>query len=367
MTATPSRPFLLLTAIALFSGPVQPIRAEEPAEQAVAHVQTLGGSVVRDEKRPGKPVVRVSLAFKAKVTDEDLKALAPLTELTELDLQSTGITAAGLKHLAPLKNLAKLDLGATTMSGSGLKDLAALPKLTTLRLYSCSHTEASLKGLAQVKSLTSMVVSDALFDLKDSVLKEWAALKNLRSLKLHGPNITDEGLKSIAELSELTDLLVWFPQKTTPDGWKPLGRLTKLRSLSLAGGNVPKPEGGNVTDAVIAHLAPLTELEQLELVGTGVTDAALATVGKFAKLTVLRIESSATVTDAGLKSLTKLKGLTSLKLNYASVSDESLKVLTGFPKLTVLDVGGTKITREGAQTLRDKLPKCEVTWFPRRK
>jgi hypothetical protein len=90
----------LLTAFAPFPGPGQSVRAEDPAEQAVAHVRKLGGSVVRDEKRPGKPVVRVSLAFKAKVTDEDLKVLAPLTELTELDLQSTGVTSAGLKHLA---------------------------------------------------------------------------------------------------------------------------------------------------------------------------------------------------------------------------------------------------------------------------
>jgi internalin A len=253
------------------------------------------------------------------------------------------------------------------MSGSGLKNLAALPKLTTLRLYSCSHTEASLKELAQVKTLTSLVVSDALFDFKDSVLKEWTALKNLRSLKLHGPNITDEGLKAIAELSELTELLVWFPQKTTPDGWKPLGKLTKLKSLSLAGGNVPKPEGGNVTDAVIAHFAPLSELEQLELVETGVTDAALATVGKFAKLTVLRVESSPAVTDAGVKSLSKLKGLTTLKLTGASVSDESVKLFTGFPKLTVLDVGRTKVTRDGAKALREGLPNCEVTWYPRPK
>jgi hypothetical protein len=362
-----STTLLLLTTLTQFTGPGLPIRAADPTEQAIAHVRKLGGSVVRDEKRPGKPVVRVSLAFQKKVTDEDLKALVPFTELTELDLQSTAVTSAGLKHLAPLKNLAKLNLNATEMSGTGLKDLAAFPKLTTLSLYSASHTEKSLKELAHVKTLTSLVVSDALFDLKDSVLKEWSALKNLRSLKLHGPNITDEGLQAIAELSELTELLVWFPQKTTPEGWKPLGRLTKLKSLSLAGGNFPKPEGGNITDAVMAHFAPLSELEQLELVATGVTDTALVTIGKFTKLTSLSIENSSTVTDAGVKSLSKLKGLTTLKLTGASVSDDSVKVLVGFTKLTVLQVGRTKISRDAAQTLRDELPKCEVTWYPRPK
>ena len=67
--------------------------------------EEVRGKVTRDEKLPGKPVIGVHLSFSAAATDVGLKELAPLKNLTSLDLAGTQVTDVGLKELAPLKNL----------------------------------------------------------------------------------------------------------------------------------------------------------------------------------------------------------------------------------------------------------------------
>jgi hypothetical protein len=73
-------------------------RADEAEDKAVAFVKEHGGTVGRDDKAPGKPVVKVGLRDK-RVTDAGLKELAPLKSLTTLELPFTTVTAAGLKEL----------------------------------------------------------------------------------------------------------------------------------------------------------------------------------------------------------------------------------------------------------------------------
>ncbi len=93
-----------------------PVRADDAEDQAEKAVQKLGGMVVRDDKDPAKPVIKVDLSFK-KVTDVDLKALADLKGLRSLDLGFTGLTDAGLKELAGLQGLQTLKLGLGCTGG----------------------------------------------------------------------------------------------------------------------------------------------------------------------------------------------------------------------------------------------------------
>ena len=75
-----------------------PVRADDAEDKAVAFVEKLRGQVTRDEKAPGKPVIKVNL-FGSEVTDAGLKELAPLKNLTVLILADTQVTKAGLKDL----------------------------------------------------------------------------------------------------------------------------------------------------------------------------------------------------------------------------------------------------------------------------
>jgi internalin A len=85
----------LVVLAAVLLGPVG-LRADEAA--ALAWVAKQGGTVTRDEKQPGRPVVGVSLRYQ-NVTDAGLKELAPLKSLQSLDLRFTKVTDAGVAEL----------------------------------------------------------------------------------------------------------------------------------------------------------------------------------------------------------------------------------------------------------------------------
>jgi hypothetical protein len=99
---------------------IEEIDAED---RAVSTIEKLGGSAYRDEMKLGKPVVVVSF-YGTQVTDADLKKLAPLREIRDLNLYGTPVTDEGLKHLAPLKGLTTLSLNSTNVTNAGLKEHA---------------------------------------------------------------------------------------------------------------------------------------------------------------------------------------------------------------------------------------------------
>src|ERR1041385_7776219 len=93
----------LAAALLLFtglSGRAQDDNAEQ--EQAIARIEKLGGKFELDEKRPGKPLIKVDL-YRTKVANTDLEILKGFTQLRSLSLRSLGgVTDAGMKQLKGL-------------------------------------------------------------------------------------------------------------------------------------------------------------------------------------------------------------------------------------------------------------------------
>ena len=119
--------------------------------------------------------------------------------------------------------------------------------------------------------------------LDDSALVHIGKVATLRELELGDAAITSAGLKHLRGLRELTFLGL---------GW------TK-----------------DVTDAGLADLAALPNLEVLILSGTKVTDAGLAQLANFPKLKEVRLAALPQVTDAGLLKLKDCKALTTVVVN----------------------------------------------------
>jgi internalin A len=53
-----------------------PVRADDVEDKVIALVEKLGGTITRDDKQPGKPVVGADLRG-TRVSGTDLQALAP--------------------------------------------------------------------------------------------------------------------------------------------------------------------------------------------------------------------------------------------------------------------------------------------------
>ena len=93
-------------------------------------------------------VTNVDLRNWSQITDEGLKDVAKLQNLTHLQFYRTKITDAGLKELAKLQKLTHLNLRSTKITDEGLKEVAKLQQLIHLNLISAHVTEA---GVAELK------------------------------------------------------------------------------------------------------------------------------------------------------------------------------------------------------------------------
>jgi len=83
------------------------------------------------------------------ITDDALRTIGGLTDLTRLDLTGLDVTDEGLKHLAPLKRLEVLYLSRTQVTNDGLAELAALKSLRYLDLVECRIDDDGLAVLVE--------------------------------------------------------------------------------------------------------------------------------------------------------------------------------------------------------------------------
>ncbi|GAB3810172.1 ribonuclease inhibitor [Spirosoma humi] len=97
----------------------------------------------------------------------------------------------------------------------------------------------------------------------------------------------------------------------------------------------------------------------LKLGDTQISDAALASIAKLKNLQKLHLEETK-VTDAGLKQLKQLANLEYLNLYGTAVTDAGLTELAGLKNLKTVYLWQTNVTEKGVTALKAALPKLEV-------
>ncbi len=99
--------------------------------------------------------------------------------------------------------------------------------------------------------------------------------------------------------------------------------------------------GARFDDAALARLLPLAEvLADLDLAGTGVTDACGDTLARFRALRVLRLTFTA-IGDRAMQSLGAADNLATLAVHGTKVTDASIAAWRSLPALKRLHVGET--------------------------
>ena len=119
--------------------------------------------------------------------------------------------------------------------------------------------------------------------------------------------------------------------------------------------------GTNFGDAQLAKLGPLgPNLRWLDLAGTRVTDAGLASLAAMPHLVRLHLERTA-VTDAGLESVASLTNLRYLNLYGTAVTDTGLEALRRLPELKQLYLWQTKVTSTASQAFAEaRLDRAQI-------
>ena len=170
-------------------------------------------------------------------------------------------------------------------------------------------------------------------DLVDGDLVHLKVFKRLRTLSISGGSsklVTDAGVAFLTGMKDIERLLLCNMQLTDAGLSSIIKGMDRLTTLEL--------DGTDITDGGLAIVSHLPALETLSVEGCGVTDTGLAHLSSLPALRRLDL-SSTLITDAALVQLAELKGLTSLRIAYTDqISFERMvKLRKALPNCKIRD------------------------------
>lgn len=303
----------------------------------------------------------INLLF-CDVSDRGVDSLASLPNLQSLNLAYTKITDGALTHISRIKRLKALSLEHTEITGATLRELSSLPELESLDLESVSLSNEGLKAIGALTQLKSLILNHPYNKQLtcDAVTAPLCNFKNLKALDLSYCQVSNAGLKNLQSLSDLQDLDI-RGTFVTDYGMKSVALLKSLKKLNVSSlqrqpGEPKNNQPVGITDVGLTDLQPLKRLQELSACDSLVTDAGLSTIADFSAMKVLDL-SGTSVSDAGLAKLKNLRNLERLKLKDTQVTGSSFKDLAALTSLKDLDLSETKVQDRYLADL--KLPKLE--------
>ena len=176
-----------------------------------------------------------SVEITGTADDDVLNALSQADTLEQISLEwCYAITDEGLRKLASLKNLTTLRIAGAEISGAGLDAFADHPSLESLDLDGTSITDESLSTIAKIPELTSLFLRYT--EISDAGMSNLAGLTRLSILHLDGSSITGASLPEIRHHKKLEVLSL--PSGIQGSDLKALNGFGSLRWLWLGDATV---------------------------------------------------------------------------------------------------------------------------------
>lgn len=154
-------------------------------------------------------------------------------------------------------------------------------------------------------------------------------LPELRTLLLDDAEISADDMRRISELSSL-ERLTLASASFREDGWEHVKEPSRLTELDLS--------GSRISDGAMTYFGRLRDLNWLDLSFSNAADDGLQHLRGLTRLRFLNLEQCHLITDAGLAQLTEMKELETLNLNTTSVTEAGWKHFQAFPKLEELHI-----------------------------
>ncbi|HVC92735.1 MAG TPA: hypothetical protein VND64_03545 [Pirellulales bacterium] len=269
-------------------------------------------------------------------------AVHDLPHLTLLKIEGysapTPIDNQELKEICRLTGLVVLEIGSDQVTDDGLSQLAALRRLRRLGLSCPKITDAGLKYVASLQQLES--------------LRLWGHHAWEDGFVRTGPGLTP--LTRLRRLESL-DLATSMETAMTPEALSIVQKLPALRSLSLS--------GHGVTDATLMVVAGMADLEHLSIQNPFISSAGLVPLRRLTRLRSLSVAGCSGSRDEALEAIAGLKGLTYLSLHGVVTTDielEQLAALCGLRDLWFDRYGVPSITPSGIAKLQNAVPNCNI-------
>lgn len=265
-----------------------------------------------------------------RIDDDDmrmLRSLCPRASLYHLNLTGTGITDSALDELAGME-IEQLLLVGTAITDAVASKLGAIRGLKHLSVGNTSISDASCAELAMLQELRFLQLSET--QVTDQGALHLAALPNLQELQIsRNPGVGDATLRWVAEHPFAVALLI-----------------TK----------------SSVTDEGLTYLVD-SGMRRIELNGCqAITAAGLKTLSQVESLETIKLSGLQSVTDEILAHLAVLPDVNNLDLHETPVTDKGLQALERMTSLRELRIYQTQVTAAGVARLHEALPACTIIW-----
>jgi hypothetical protein len=255
----------------------------------------------------------------------------------------------------------EIDYNAVPTKGGWLRDRLGVDffhSVIGVVLPELEDPDAALGPVARLGGLRHLVLEwGAAFDHgpSDAGISRLARLRALRSLDVRDCSaLSDDSLRAIGQLRRLEVLKLWHG-RFSDAGVRQLAQLRCLRLLLIS--NLLDDGGDLITDAGVAHLSRLTNLEQLYIASEQLTGKTLKSLAGMHKLDWLTL-GSPLITDDDLRHLAPLESLDWMEFVGTGVNGTGFRHLREHPKLSSLSLGGTRLNDEGLAEIA-LLPRLE--------
>ncbi|NUQ35552.1 MAG: hypothetical protein HUU29_11505, partial [Planctomycetaceae bacterium] len=296
----------------------------------------------------------------------ELEAICEMQTLTSLTI-CLEKEAPGLEGISGLANIERLQLTVCQdgISEAGVRSLASLTKLKQLFIEQCVSPTvipaiASLKGLEHLHVPISAGKDEV---IGNEVLERIGSLASLKHLSIpfgSDSKIDATGAAALAKLTKLEFLSLWNARWLTDDAMAFFRGLPELRELYLR--DCAHNEGTGyvalekckkletflsescaITDEALSSIGKLKSLKRVWLLrgdygGSALTNAGVAHLSKLSNLEYLEIGRMEKVTNEGLAELSKLKSLKRIELG--ALGEVTGKVFSTLSKITALEFIG---------------------------
>ncbi len=353
-----------------------------------------------------KSLSKLTLSY-ISLDDGKITTLSSLTQLRELDLTGTQVTAEGVRRLAAALPGCRIQADSLTIGGASeqrklaewlmdkkyffrttafssdqIKELPPDPwQVVSVDLH--LPTSAQVHEFADLAAPLGTINIVAVFgspDFNAASLKQLMQIKSVRNINLllrqNAGALKGADLELLSELPHLTNVGFGDSGAINDDAIKAVKKLTKVVELSI--------NSCAITDAGVEQLQEMPQLKSIYVNSTHLTDKIWETLGQLSHLEGLTVVGHLGVTGQGVSQLQQ-KPLEYLNLDGVKLSNQSLEELTSLPalrhlnihntpiddeglkhlaasKLVSLNVRGTKVTEAGVKQLATALPKCRIEW-----
>jgi hypothetical protein len=233
--------------------------------------------------------------------------------------------------------------------------LAPADNVVLVNLADCDQPADYIDAVSRLPSLETLIVGGLAFG--DEHVARLKKLSTLRLLVLDSTSVTATGIEALRW--SLPEVRAHHSERRAIAAFRAVsgGVITQSSNVSPELVQLVGPQfvesatrlllfNTDATDAALAHLAAMKNLQEMELGSTQVTDAALPHLAGLNNLERLCLGDTV-VTDSGLAHLAALKNLVSLRLDGTKITDTGLAHLAALQELQTLDVHNTQVTDRG--------------------